>query len=172
MRESTLLKVLKPGRPVGKTSNRLFLRFFSLKDRFMKIKKDPYESRSNFTVLRTVTGPLLTVLYFFLHLNLKKKKKTNEIDILDRTRIFRSDLAFCLKIFIENLPEALNLSSSRETSCSIEAESSRSCSLNWFLEEILLGSCLQTTQLLLPLCFFTASSFILHGLLSPTFSLK
>ena len=46
------------------------------------------------------------------------------MEILDRARILRSDLAFCLKIFIENLPEVLNLSSSREISCSVEAESS------------------------------------------------
>ena len=37
---------------------------------------------------------------------------------------------FCLKIFTENLPEVLNLSSSRGSSCSLEAESSRSCLLN------------------------------------------
>ena len=37
---------------------------------------------------------------------------------------------FCLKIFIENLPEVLNLSPSRGSSCSLEAENSRSCLLN------------------------------------------
>ena len=39
--------------------------------------------------------------------------------------------AFCLKIFTENLPEVLNLSLSRGSSCLLEAESSKSCLLNW-----------------------------------------
>ena len=38
--------------------------------------------------------------------------------------------AFCLKIFTKNLLEVLNLSSLRGSSCSLEAESSRSCLLN------------------------------------------
>ena len=62
--------MVRPGKP--QTAH--FCGSFSLKNYSMGKKQGP-KPRSNLTVLRTVTKPLLTVPYFPLNLNLKKKKK-------------------------------------------------------------------------------------------------
>ena len=76
---------------------------------------------------------------------------------------FGQTWAFCLKIFTENLPEVLNLSSSRGLSCSLEAESSKSCSLNWCFggdfAPILFADDTTPSSFLFLHCFFFRSSW-------------
>ena len=79
----------------GKTSNcPFFAVLLALRTVLWEKSRDLCEPRSDLTVLRTLTGLLLTVPYFPLNVNLKKKKKSNEMDIIDRARVFRSDLGF------------------------------------------------------------------------------
>ena len=51
-----------------------FCSSFSFKNHSMRKNRDPYEPRSDLTVLRIVIRPVLMVPYFPLNLNQKKKK--------------------------------------------------------------------------------------------------
>ena len=74
-----IFKVLKPDRTVRFDQDNLepliFTVLLASRTVLWEKNRDPYESRLDLTVLRTMIRPLLTVTCFPLNLNLKKKKK-------------------------------------------------------------------------------------------------